>query len=106
MKKSEIVKTLKAWQQVQTAADAGIEPYYALFGCMDAPIVESFYRLAAAHTEVVARLVGNVDGWLNWYQYDNVMGAMAYEASTPKGKIRKVRTLAHLADLIIESRAA
>ena len=104
MKKSEIVKTLKAWQQVQTAADAGIEPYYALFGCIDAPIVESFYRLAAAHTEVVARLVGDVDGWLSWYRYENDMGAREFAASPPNGKLRKVRTLAHLAALIVESR--
>lgn len=106
MTKTEIVEILKAWKQEQTSADEGIEPFYKLLCCNpEAPVIEAFSRLALAHTEVVAQLVGDVDGWLNWYQYDNVMGARAYEASPPKGKIRKVRTLAHLADLIIESRA-
>ena len=104
MTKSEIVKILTAWQQAQNYADAGIEPFYKLLGCNpDAPVMDAFYRLAAAHTEVVAQLVGDVDGWMTWFQHENDMGARAFEASPPNGKSRKVRTLAHLASLIIES---
>jgi hypothetical protein len=107
MTKSDMVTILSKWKLAQTCADEGIEPLYQLFGCNpDAPVMDAFYRLAAAHTEVVSQLVGDVDGWLNWFQFDNEMGAKAFEASPPNGKVRKVRTLAHLAALIIESRPA
>ena len=106
MTKSEIVKILTAWQQAQTQADAGIEPLYKLLGCTpDAPVIDAYYRLATAHTAAVAQLVGDADGWLDWFQHENDMGARGFEASPSNGKSRKVRTLAHLASLIIESAA-
>ena len=104
MTKTEMVAILTKWAQDQTTAEAGIEPLYKLLGCNpESPLMETFYRITQAHTDAVALLVGDQDGWLGWFQFDNDMGAKGFEASPPNGKLRKVRNVKNLASLIIES---
>ena len=53
------------------------------------------------YTEAVAELVGDRDGWLNWYAHDNDYGRKGFEARAREGdKLRPIRTVAQLARLI------
>lgn len=53
------------------------------------------------YTKAVAELVGDRDGWLNWYAHDNDYGRKGFEARARQcDKLRPIRTVAQLARLI------
>ena len=53
------------------------------------------------YTKAVAELVGDRDGWLNWYAHDNDYGRKGFEARARQcDKLRPLRTVAQLARLI------
>lgn len=67
------------------------------------PMFDTVWNLFDAYTSTLSVEVGDFDGWLEWFQAENDMGAKAMAAGYD-GKLRKVKTLAHLYRLIEESR--
>lgn len=67
------------------------------------PMFDTVWKLFDAYTASLAAEVGDFGGWMVWYQAENDMGMRGHEAGYD-GKLRKIKTLAHLYGLIEESR--
>ena len=100
-KAAEIVPTLELWQRVYREWQTQYEALQALTRCgPEAPIALAMGRMWDAYTNAVAREVGDENDWLEWYCWENDMGAKGLEAQSTSGKTIKVRTVAHLARVI------
>jgi hypothetical protein len=70
----------------------------------EAPFWKAVYSLFDAYTDQLASQVGDTDGWLHWFIYDNDAGANAYPASLNRGKrSKRIRTIKDLAQLLSHS---
>lgn len=95
MTKTEILTELQAWERVQKALDAQLR----LFS--DTDLLDAIYAVANAHTEAVARIVGDSTKAMEWWAFDCGFGDNPLSAG--KGdKIRPIKTLKQLAALIAE----
>jgi hypothetical protein len=70
---------------------------------INGPMYDTVWKLFDAYTGTLSVEVGDFCGWLEWHHAENEMGAKAMAAGYD-GKLRKVKTLAHLYRLIEESR--
>ena len=100
MTKPEIYAELQAWERVQKGLDAQLDLLYDLAGCQpDSPLPAAIYAVADAHTDAVARIVGDTAGAMEWWARECDFGN--YLLSAGKGdKIRPIKTLKQLAGLI------
>jgi hypothetical protein len=95
---------LTDWQKHHAAVQKMMDGIKTSIGLdSDGPMFDTVWKLFDAYTGALAVEVGDFDGWLEWYQAENDMGARCYAAGYD-GKLRKVKTLAHLYGLIAESR--
>ena len=69
----------------------------------DGPMFETMWKLFDAYTDALSVEVGDFDGWLRWFNYENYMGANGMAAGY-YGKTKPIKTLVHLYGLIAESR--
>ena len=77
------------------------EVLQALTKCgSEAPIALAMGRMWDAYSACVAREVGDESDWLDWYCWENAMGAKGLTVTSTSGKTIKVRTVAHLARVI------
>lgn len=84
-----------AWDRYREAVTTGLglEPEGMLF--------EHLCRMQDQYTRAIAELVGDQDGWLNWYAQENDYGRKGYEArARASDKLRPIRSVAQLARLI------
>lgn len=103
MNKAQIEKTLTEWKKLHLEMEAALEPLYDLTGAApDSPLLNAFYAIKSAHTDAVSAMVGDMGGWLDWFELENKMGERGLEASQ-HGKLRKVKTIKHLAALVLAS---
>ena len=56
-----------------------------------------------AYTETLGEVVGDYCGWMDWYRFEVEMGKKNMTAGYD-GKVKRIKTLAHLYWLIEESR--
>ena len=61
------------------------------------------WAVFGAYSDALMVEIGDKAAWLDWYRFDCDMGAKARTATVGR-KTHKVKTLAHLADLIISTR--
>lgn len=67
----------------------------------EAPFWKAVYTLFDAYTDQLAALIGDTQGWLHWFIYDNDAGANAYPARSQRGtKPKRIRTLKDLSFLL------
>lgn len=100
-KAAEIVPTLEVWQRVYNDWQAQYEALQALTRCgPEAPIALAMGRMWDAYTNAVAREVGDNNEWLDWYCWENDMGAKGLEVTSTSGKTIKVRNVRQLARVI------
>jgi hypothetical protein len=66
---------------------------------VEGAIMEAFWRTHGIALDAIAREVGDNDGWVQWFYWDNEMGAMGLEAGLVED-MQPVRTLADLRRLI------
>lgn len=64
------------------------------------PLIEAIYRLMDAHTHAIARIVGDTEGWLSWYEHETDFGASAAHSAMIGDKAVKVRTIKQLARVV------
>ncbi len=77
------------------AAYIGIEP--------EGPMHDTVWSLFNAYTDTLAVEIGDYFEWLNWYCSETDMGKRS-KAVEIHGKTRRIKTLAQLCTLIIQSR--
>jgi hypothetical protein len=100
-KPADIAPRLLEWQRIYDAWQVQYIGLQALTKCgPDAPLTLAMGQMWDAYTNAVSREVGDENEWLDWYCWDNDMGAKGLEVTSTSGKTIKVKTLAHLARVI------
>lgn len=100
-KPSDILPTLKDWESIYRHWQVQYDALNALTKCgPDAPITLAMGRMWDAYSNLIAREVGDENDWLDWYCWENDMGAKGLEVTSTSGKTIKVKTVAHLARVI------
>jgi hypothetical protein len=89
-KPADIAPRLLEWQRIYGQWQAQYE----------APIALAVGQMWDAYTAAVAREVGDENDWLEWYCWENDMGAKGLEVTSTSGEPIKVKTVAHLARVI------
>ena len=102
--KTETLELLTNWAAHREAVDRlflGVEKSIGL--AVEGPLHETVWELFDAYTTLLEAQVGDFGGWLAWYVQENNMGKKAMAAGYD-GKLRPIKTLVHLWQLIAESR--
>ncbi|GAB4059234.1 hypothetical protein [Uliginosibacterium sediminicola] len=73
----------------------------ALLVQLECPVIAAANTLVSSYTQAVSVIVGCdvADDWLEWYALENDFGRKGFEAGYD-GKLRPIRTLQDLLDLI------
>lgn len=101
MNRKEILAELQQWQTVQKDLDKQLDKLYDLLGCVpDSPLLEAIYRLAEAHTDAIARIVGDDTKALEWWAVECRFGENPMQAAIHGKKLRPISNLKQLAALI------
>ena len=100
MNQKQIIAALKPWAAQYKAIRAAYEPLEdALNLGPENPIFEALYGTFDAYSEVLAQLVGDSGGWLEWYVHENELGDKGMEDGLVDD-MRPIRTIADLAWVI------
>lgn len=99
---ADILPMLRTWQRNLADVDKQLDALAAIVGDRaESPLTDAVHSLQAAYTAAVSELVGDRDAWLDWYRWENDMGARGHLARSGKWKaVRRIRTLKNLAALI------
>lgn len=101
---AEMMPLLKAWAERHAALSKQMDALASIFGgTFEGPLFDAVWLTWDAYTDQLAHRIGDDAGWLQWYCGDNDMGAKGLEVSSFTRTI-KVRTLRHLATVIVGSR--
>jgi hypothetical protein len=102
MTPAQIETLLTPWLDHWRTLDGTFEAQAVSHGAdPEAPFWKAVYSLFDAYTDQLAALVGDTDGWLHWFIYDNDAGANAYPASQNRGtRAKRIRTLKDLSHLL------
>ena len=98
------IALLTDWQKHHAAMDRLFKGFAMYIGLeVEGPMFETVYGLFDAYTGTLAVEVGDFGEWLNWYCSETDMGKRS-KAVEIHGKTRRIKTLAQLCTLIIQSR--
>lgn len=98
---NEVLCALIDWAELGKALKARYEEFYRLTGAsVESPMWAPVFRLWEAHTEAVAKAVGDTEEWLSWYDLENEMGAKKLIVRAPNEEAREVCNLEDLAWVI------
>lgn len=101
MNKKEIYTELQAWERVQKGLDEQLDKLYDLLGTSgESPLLEAIYDIAGAHTEAVARIIGDDTKAMYWWKYECRLGENPMQAAIHGKKLRLISNLKQLAGLI------
>lgn len=104
MKKTEIVKALRPWKESYAALQKCTDSAQALFGgaVAEGSLIDGYCKAFSGWTSSLSTVVGDTDRWLEWFAWENDMGAKRFEVHVPGwSKPRPVRSLEDLADVIL-----
>lgn len=106
MNRKQITQEIEFVCKVVADLDDAYDAMHKAVGCdIGSPLWTAIFATQEALINQTAKLIGDDWEWLNWYIYENESGARGFEASPGSGKpMRKIKTAAHLARLIEESR--
>lgn len=103
LSRESILESLTEWQTVQKALDAQLDHFCNLTGAQpDSDLLTAIYAVAEAHTEAVARLVGDKNQWMSWWKFECKFGVHSMRAGINGKKLRLISSLKQLAGLIAE----
>ena len=103
MTKKERLALLKEWNEMHDNLDKSWHQFIACIGTqmVESPLWTATWRIFEKYTEQLGIQLGTYGpGWLNWYCYENEMGASQKLAGYDK--IRPIRNLRDLERLIRE----
>jgi len=97
MTNEEKLAMLQDWQTAYKNLDAAFDLLKPALGYLgEGDLWDASWFTFQRYTEVVSDLLGDDSGWLNWYCYENDMGAKGYEA----GYGENLRPIEDLDDLL------
>ena len=103
MDKHNLMIELERWAKTVTAVDSVMDDLSKVIGAShDSRLGDAVYNMMGFYTsELESRI--RAEGLLNWYQWDNDMGAKGLKAD-PTGdmNLKPVRNLEDLAAVIVE----
>jgi hypothetical protein len=95
---------LQKWAAMHDGLERLMGNAEAVFGALvDSPFFETSWKNFDTYTDTLAQLIGDQGDWMTWFYSENAMGAKGLEAGYDK-RDQPIKTLAHLAALILESR--
>jgi len=105
MTRSEILIILEAWFEHYQHYDSHTEQLITFFGMdTECDFSRRHTDLLCAYTHQIEQRLGDQDGWLSWYIWDNDGGKNALGVKLPGWKQPlKIRTLTHLARILHHS---
>ncbi len=81
---------LANWAAKRSRIDAEYAKMKCLFGAdPDCSPVKAMYDTFGHYTEVLSKLLGDEDGWLDWYSWENDNGAAKLKAKASNWKESK-----------------
>ena len=83
--------------------DAAYQKLRDAFGATpESEVVKALYETHGEYTKLVSEKVGDKDGWLEWFLWENDAGAKGLEAKAPGWKkARKIKTVKDLEAIIV-----
>lgn len=99
MTTNDRLKLLAEWQEQFEVCDKAWTACESVFRGLDpdSDLGKAVWGAFAKYTESVSSVIGDTDGWLNWYCWDNDMGANMMQAKAASWK--KMRKICNLKDL-------
>jgi len=93
---------LDEWIESFNEVEAAYKKLKDAFGASpESSVVATLYNTHAKYTRLVEEKVGDEDGWLEWYLWDNYSGKRGLKAKAPSWKKdRRIRNTTDLAALI------
>lgn len=93
----EKLTALREWRAAMLAIDTAEEALKASVGCQpEAPLPQAIGVLQMLVTRHVAALVGDDDGWCEYFWLENDMGARRRPVTYADGRKRRLRTVTDL----------
>ena len=104
------LKILKEWKRQHESLTILMANMEASIGLdIDGPMFSVVWGLFGAYTKNASELLGDKPGasgsWLEWFYLENNMGDKGMDAGY-EGKVKPIKTLADLLDLIEQGRQA
>lgn len=98
----KIEEKLDEWKRHHDAMMGAFDSLNKMTGATpDCELMRPMFLVWTAYTASVSELIGDQDGWLDWYQFDCDMGKKS-KKSYFNGKEIQVSTLRHLAQVILD----
>lgn len=96
---------LREWVRHYAAVTKMMDSIQSSIGLdVDGPMSETVWKLFDEYTSTLACEVGDYDNWLCWYRHEAEMGKKKIMTAGYDGNTKRIETLAHLCELIVESR--
>ena len=104
--KKQSMILLEQWETLHNDLEAVHADAKKVFGCEpESPFFDTTWRVFDAYTRALSAQLGELSGtWMEWYHYDNEMGARGHEAGYD-GKVKPIKSLTDLYGLILQARA-
>jgi hypothetical protein len=100
MKRKEKLKLLQNWQQCYDNNEALLKTLIPIFGCIvESTINKQLWNCFDELTDTTEKLLGSDYNWLDWYCWENDMGAKGLDAGYDRN-LKPIKTLNDLLDLI------
>lgn len=104
MHRNELISHLQAWMDRHQSMEAMLDKLYAITQAdPGSPLLAEINFLMDAHTRAVARIVGDTEGWLDWFESECELGKRPHQAALQGEKLTTIRTIKQLARLIEKS---
>ena len=87
------------WEKTILEVDATLDEFLALVG-VEGKIQHAFYNLKEEYTKTVSKLIGDWEGWLDWYDLENGMGKSEGLVTGIKG-VHRVKNIEHLLKILM-----
>lgn len=94
--KAEKLRALERWESAINNSEKYVATLHRSISLQpEGGLVTAFVSLEKALTAATAELLKDRGEWLDWYRFDNDMGALELDAGPP-GKMREIRCLEDL----------
>jgi len=102
MNQNEIAAELNRWKTMIESMEKATDKFHVLVGtCPDSEFFTPIYKMMELYTKAVAKIVGDEDGWLQWFWLEcDMCRKKSYEAKINSESdfitVRNVRDLAKI----------
>lgn len=99
---------IETWRKTMQDMDSQVDALANIVGGHEGPLIDAVWTMQTEYTSAVAANVGDTDGNLSWWALEVKYGLHANRLTVklPRGRARRVRTVADLVRLILADRKA